>query len=144
MERLKHNSASPVQARDQAGTAWGQRAWPVPHLLRLDDYSGRWDWKKAVPGRDKKGFLRSQATWQRWWWWWWWWWEEVVARCFQKVSSPRGPNSPGGAQVGPGLALDPLTKYALPVKEPISLGEYEPTGTKLRHLKSAAIMKETN
>lgn len=118
VERLKHSSASPVQARDQAGTACGQRAWPAPHLL--DDYSGRWDWKTAVPGRDKKGFLRSQATWR----WRWRWWEEAVARCFQKVSSPCGPNSPGGAQLVLGLlwALSPSAHYQSRSQYPQGVG----------------------
>lgn len=80
-------------------------------------------WKKAVPGRDQKGFLRCQVTW-------------VVAVVVMGEGSGKvllGDKfpSPGEAQFGPGLALGPPTKYTLPVQEPISPGEDEPIGTKL-------------
>lgn len=97
--------------------ATGPRA---PQLLRVDDDSGRRALEESSAWRAKGGVLRSQAT--RWWW------EQAVAKCFQEESSPHGPNSPGGAQVGPGLALSPPPS-TLSVKEPISPEEYESTGT---------------
>lgn len=82
-------------------------------------------WKKAVPGRDQKGFLRSQATW-------------AVAVAVAVVMGGGSGKvflgdefpSPGEAQSGPRLALGPPTKYTLPVQEPISPAEDEPIGTK--------------
>lgn len=44
-------------------------------------------------------------------------------KVFPKGKLPLWPKLTRRGTVGPGLALDPLTKYALPVKKPISPGE---------------------